>query len=530
MEENNKSLIIVNSSLAKIEKQIAIGEKLLGLRVNDTERESIRKFLIEIVLTKYNFIVMTSEHYPLSEKLIDKYQDILSWDDLIRNKKILISEWIEWSENLILKYKNKIEGEDVWLELTLKSFWTIPLIEKYKENINWQYFTLNHKIVWSEYLVDKYIDKWDWKFWSPNINLFWTPEIIDKYINYWSWGSLSSNFNFDCDFDLIERFVDKWDWNLISKNSKFPWNLKLIEKFSDYIYWENIIYLYENIEIDNAIIEIENYLILSNILDCNIIELNEKYNGRGFEFVPVLNKSNLFNYLSGNYKMNWTDELIEKYEDYWDWKKISLNPKILWSSDLIEKYSEKLDWKLLCLNDFPWTIQLITKFKFSIDWKSLSSNPIFFNNHSNILHYADYLKNDSIFFYKGANLYIETLDEWTKKRYYQIHSENIKKFKLDQNYILKNKSLVDWKILSKNESFDWSIDLINLFIDHWDWEILSRNKSVVNNIQIFMHFKNKWKYNWELRFRVIDYFVEYITENDIVNILEKHKSNQRLIL
>ena len=34
MKENNKSLITVNSSLAKIEKQIAIGEKILGLRIN----------------------------------------------------------------------------------------------------------------------------------------------------------------------------------------------------------------------------------------------------------------------------------------------------------------------------------------------------------------------------------------------------------------------------------------------------------------------------------------------------------------
>lgn len=52
MEENNKSLIIVNSSLAKIEKQIAIGDKLLRLQISNIERESIRKFLIEIVLTK----------------------------------------------------------------------------------------------------------------------------------------------------------------------------------------------------------------------------------------------------------------------------------------------------------------------------------------------------------------------------------------------------------------------------------------------------------------------------------------------
>lgn len=533
MENNNKQIVSINNSLANFERQIAIGEKLLGLKISDQERESIRKFLIEMALDKsnnYNFLYITSGHYPLSEKLIDKYQDILSWSDLISNKNIVISEWFEWSENLILKYKDKIEGEDVWFALGLKSFWTIPLIEKYKENINWKYFSSNHKIIWNEDLIDKYIDKWDWTFLGPDINLFWTPEIIDKYFDYWSWEALSRSFNFDCDFELIEKYIDKWDWNLISKNSKFPWNLKLIEKFSEYIYWENRIYLYENLQIENALIEIENYLILSDIKDTEILEFELEYNEGGAEYVPLLNKSNLFNYLSGNYKMNWTDELIETYEDKWNWKKISINPKIHWSSDLIEKYSDKIDWKLLCLNDISWTIHIINKFKFSIDWESLSSNPIFYDNHLNIEYYADYLKNDCIFFNKDANKYIETLDEWTKKRYYQIHSENIKKIKLDQNYILKNQTLVDWKILSKNESFEWSINFINLFIDCWDWEILSSNKSVVTNIQIFMHFKNKWKYNWKLKSTIIDYFIEYITETDIVKILEEYKSNQALNL
>ncbi|MDR6967917.1 hypothetical protein J2X31_001931 [Flavobacterium arsenatis] len=527
MEQNKNQLIPINNSLASFERQISIGEKLLGLKLSDYEKETIRNFLAEIVLKYFRFHI--SEYYPLSEKLIDKYQDILSWSGLIANENILIPEWSEWSENLILKYKDKLVGENVWTSLSLKSFWTISLIEKYKENIDWEYFSGNGKISWNEEVIDKYIEKWDWTFLSQNINLFWTSKIINKYVEYWNWESLSRSFNFDCKLELIERYLDKWDWNLISKNSRFPWNLELIEKFSKYIYWENRIYLYENIEIEESLIEIENYLTSSNIKDSDILEFSTEYNGRGFDYIPILTKSKLLDYLSGNHKMNWTDELIEKYENKWNWKKISINPKIHWSSVLIEKYSSKIDWKLICLNNIPWNIQLIKKFEFSVNWESLSSNPIFYDNHLNIEYYADHLKNDCIFFNKDANKYIENLDEWTKKRYYQIHSEKIKKFKLDQNYILKNKTLVDWKILSKNQSFEWSVNFINLFIDYWDWKLLSSNKSVVTNIEIFMHFKDKWEYNssrWELRSVIRDYMIEYITDADIIKILEKFKSSQ----
>ena len=59
MEENNNSLIPLNHSLAKIERQIAIGEKLLSLGSNKLQREKIKNLLIRISQFNKNFFFLS---------------------------------------------------------------------------------------------------------------------------------------------------------------------------------------------------------------------------------------------------------------------------------------------------------------------------------------------------------------------------------------------------------------------------------------------------------------------------------------
>ena len=71
MEENNNSLIPVNHSLAKIERQIAIGEKLLRLGGNKLQREQIKNLLIRISqINKKFFFNLISANYPFNEEML----------------------------------------------------------------------------------------------------------------------------------------------------------------------------------------------------------------------------------------------------------------------------------------------------------------------------------------------------------------------------------------------------------------------------------------------------------------------------
>ena len=53
-------------------------------------------------------------------------------------------------------------------------------------------------------------------------------------------------------------------------------------------------------------------------------------------------KSSICKTLSSNKSMLWTSELIEKYEDKWDWNELSKNASIPWTLKLINKYADKL--------------------------------------------------------------------------------------------------------------------------------------------------------------------------------------------
>lgn len=92
MEENNKSLIIVNSSLAKIEKQIAIGEKIINKTIEelfnkafklinskkidiDSNYNYLSDFLKDETLLhseKFSFVVQNDEDYIQALEIFDK--------------------------------------------------------------------------------------------------------------------------------------------------------------------------------------------------------------------------------------------------------------------------------------------------------------------------------------------------------------------------------------------------------------------------------------------------------------------------
>lgn len=57
-------------------------------------------------------------------------------------------------------------------------------------------------------------------------------------------------------------------------------------------------------------------------------------------------------------------ELIEEFNDKWNWNKLSSNKYLPWSEEIIEKFSDKWTWDILCWNQsLPWSKKLIDKFK-----------------------------------------------------------------------------------------------------------------------------------------------------------------------
>ena len=121
------------------------------------------------------------------------------------------------------------------------------------------------------------------------------------------WSLISENEAISWDADIIKAGQGRWDWKILSTNPAVFRDVNLIEIFNYHIHWE-----------------------YANDPYCTTI--------------------------ASNTGINWTIELIEKYEDLWDYHQMSHNTHIPWTESLIDKYINKWDWESMSSNQsLPWT-------------------------------------------------------------------------------------------------------------------------------------------------------------------------------
>ena len=180
--------------------------------------------------------------------LIEKYSDKLSWGSLSRNVAI------PWSTDFIIKHKNKLCKNIESLSENKGVFWTIDLIEQFKDNIkNWNFLSMNEGKFWTKDFIEKYVNEINWYYadnpaipltfslvekhidsigWenaSKNPNLPWSEETIEKYKNELFFGLLSKNTGLPWSFELINKYANKWDWGWLGSNPAIPWTEEFID-------------------------------------------------------------------------------------------------------------------------------------------------------------------------------------------------------------------------------------------------------------------------------------------------------------
>jgi hypothetical protein len=111
-----------------------------------------------------------------------------------------------------------LRGLDVWKRLSKYGVrWSINLIDRYQNKIDWKCFSENNNVHWTTSLLEKHQDKLDWKALSSG-----------------SCSGLFSTLN-------LKRFSSKWDWSELSSNSSVDWNMEKVEEFKGLIDWDKFI-------------------------------------------------------------------------------------------------------------------------------------------------------------------------------------------------------------------------------------------------------------------------------------------------
>lgn len=209
------------------------------------------------------------------------------------------------------------------------------------------------------------------------------------------------------------------DWDEFSNYHMFFTDIKIIRKFKDNLNWEKLVYEPQLPWSMEFISEFEKYLFIDS-----------KYQGYKLKSV--------FSHID---HAPWSEELIDKYIDYWDWYHLSRSQGIKWSEEIIIKYADKWDWKELSANSSIIMTEKLLTLNYGWDWEKLGSNP-------NI--------------------------KWTDK------------------LIKKGEWITSWKGLSRNPSLDWGINLIKKYENLWDWETLSKSELILWDQDLITTFKEKW--------------------------------------
>ena len=88
---------------------------------------------------------------------------------------------------------------------------------------------------------------------------------------------------------------------------------------------------------------------------------------------------------------NWSETLLEKYQDKVDWHLVSENTNIQWTIPMIQKFKNRIDWDKFSLNanDKTITEAVIDAFKDKWNWSELSKNCNLELTHELLEKYAD---------------------------------------------------------------------------------------------------------------------------------------------
>lgn len=170
--------------------------------------------------------------------------------------------------------------------------------------------------------------------------------------------------------------------------------------------------------------------------------------------------------ISAYYPIN--EDLLKKYEDKWNWDKISDNKHINWNEALLEKYYDKLLWQNLSRGD-------------NHNGNQFKQNaPIV--NHRN----HEYSQIQQIYTLELLKKYEDdwNWDELCRNEYFAPSEKIIIEFQNSWN----------WYFLSLNQNIHWNLALLKKFEYHWDWSELSNNPSLPWSSELLERFKDRWSW------------------------------------
>ena len=141
--------------------------------------------------------------------------------------------------------------EQAWKDLSGSFGFTLQMLEKHQDRLDWDEISGNTDIVWTVDMLEKFKKRINWTEFSGSCNeSLLTVEIVERFKDYFDWKELSGHCNIP--LSIIDRFPDRIDWKELLRSYHHDEILTraFFEKYKEYIpvssfkdsgLWNNIV-------------------------------------------------------------------------------------------------------------------------------------------------------------------------------------------------------------------------------------------------------------------------------------------------
>lgn len=478
-----------------------------------------KKSFISYLINYYDSILreVISKKYPLTPKLISENFSKINYNFLSQNENII------WDINMQRFYAKFFSINDLSDDNHQLRF-SMEIIDDYKEDINWKYFSIYHNLPWSMEFIEKYKHNIDWKSISRNTSVNWTKSLVLHFHEFIWFPNLN-----ELDITWLEELMKEQ----LSTIFDYPLNMQSIPENYRVAEW---LWLYGD-EIKNPHSQtIQNKWEIESVYKKNKWDLN-----------LILEHKSKVNWTIMSEYVNINALYFDKYIDYWDWNVIiRKNETFIWEFNHIQKYSEhfsKENWSALSASKtVKWNNELIENFQDCWSWYYLSQNLSLPLDELMIFKFENHWHWENLSYNYKVPLSLELCQKYEDKWYWLYGISACDYIFFDVNILYKYEKLINWgmpersfsiiwdkkllrdfkdkinwDIISENENVKWDWRLISEFDDYWNWDNLSRNESIPWNSNLVGKFINKW--NWKSLSRNSKFYSYENIMSDVGNII-----------
>ncbi|NVN95503.1 MAG: hypothetical protein HXX18_09500 [Bacteroidetes bacterium] len=312
----------------------------------------------------------------MADSILDKRKT----DFLLRHPELAVNHicrYYPFSFEELKEYDNEL----LWWKIDLNHYipWSYEIIDYFIDKFDFNgkneyygpgFFCLNYGLPWSIEFIKRYETLWDWNILMYNLKLRRNPEIYEymqqTYLKYTTPKDVKQANKIKSfggsDYDLRENYPEidnfiftseslwhgkpytTWeevendtpiDWDEISKNSFLPWSIEIIDKYKYSLNFRNLCWNHGVPWSTELIFKFFVRFQESAILGCDEDTTNKN------QFLGILNHNPCF---------PWNMKNIRELEDYIPFDELSFNYYAEWSIDLLEYYEDKWDYPNMVSN------------------------------------------------------------------------------------------------------------------------------------------------------------------------------------